>query len=442
MLGSLSWGVVATRRQATRAVHEREQATAVTAFFTSMLAAPDPGQLGRDITMREVLDTAALRADSLKDQPDLEVRVRHVLSNTYLTLGEFALAIDQSHRAVDAARRLDPPDHERLAAALANLSTALELDGELERADSVLAVAIDLLGAGADAETPTGVAFLDHRGRLRSRLGDAKGAVPFLVEALAMQRRLEPDNDSALAYAHHNLAAVFGEAGETDSADAHFRAALALEAEAFDDIHPLHASTLNAYATILERMGRPEAADSAYREVLRVRKILLGAEHPDYAWTMFSYADLLLSSGRPADAAVWARRVLALRGRTLDDSHPAVSTGMQVLGRALAELDSLEVAERWLRESLALREAVFPAEHWLLSSSRSVLAATLIKRGSYPEAERLLLPAERRLAEVRGATSQPAREARQRLAALYRAWGRPADEARWRDAPETSGAKP
>jgi len=442
VLGSLTWGVVTTRRQAVHAVHEREQATAVTAFFTSMLAAPDPSQLGRDITMREVLDTAAVRADSLRGQPELELRVRQVLSSTYSTLGEFALAIVQSRRAVEAARRLAPPDPARVATALGNLSTALELDGELERADSVLAEALDLLGAAADAETLDGVAFLDHRGRLRSRLGDARGAVPFLVRALDIQGGLEPDNDSALAYAHHNLAAVYGEAGESDSADAHFRTALALEARAFDDIHPLHASTLNAYATILERMGRPDAADSAYREVLRMRKVLLGPEHPDYAWTMFSYADLLLSAGRPAEAAQWARRVVALRGHTLDDSHTAVSTGMQVLGRALAEMDSLDVAERWLRESLALREAVFPEDHWLLASSRSVLAEVLVKRGAYAEAEQLLLPAARRLAEVRGAMSQPARDTRRRLALLYTAWGRPVEAARWREAPGEIGASP
>lgn len=433
VLGSLSWGVVATRRHASRALHEQEQATAVTAFFAAMLAAPDPGQLGRDITMREVLDSAAARADALRPQPDLEVRVRQVLTSTYSTLGDFTMAIEQASRAVEAARRLAPPDRGRVATALGNLSTALELDGELERADTALVEALAMLGDDADAETPDGVTFLDHRGRLRSRLGDARGAVPFLVRALAIQARLEPDNDSALAYAHHNLAAVYGEAGEDDSADAHFRAALALEARAFDGIHPLHASTLNAYATILERMGRPEAADSAYREVLRMRKILLGPEHPDYAWTMFSYADLLLSAGHPADAAMWARRVVALRGRTLDDSHPAVSTGMQVLGRALAAMDSLEVAERWLRESLTLREAAFPADHWLLASSRSVLAEVLVRRGRFAEAERLLLPAERRLREVRGATSQPARDTRRRLAELYTAWGRPVEAATWRE---------
>ncbi len=53
---SLLVGIATTTQQARAAERERARASAVTDFFTGMLAAPDPAQLGRDVTMREVLD--------------------------------------------------------------------------------------------------------------------------------------------------------------------------------------------------------------------------------------------------------------------------------------------------------------------------------------------------------------------------------------------------
>lgn len=430
-LGALIAGSVVTRHQAGIAIREREQAEAVTSFFTSMLTAHNRGARGDDVTMREVLDSAASRADSLAAHPDLDVSIRQVLSSTYSSLGEFEQAITQAEGAVEAARRLTPRSPGRVATALGNLSTALELDGELERADSVLALALQLFDAEAESETLNGAEMMDHRGRLLSRLGEPAKAVTLLQQALAVQLRLAPENDSAVAYSHHNLAVNFLDLRELDSATVHFQAALALEARAFTDLHPLHASTLNNYAVLLEQRGRIAEADSAYREVLRMRKAMLGPEHPDYAWTMYNYADLLLSSGHPREAAEWARRIVALRGRTLDESHPALAAGMQVLGRSLAAVDSLEPATQWLHTSLALREAVYPADHWLLASSRSVLAEVLVRRGHFAEAERLLLPAERALTEARGDGSLPVRDARRRLVMLYTAWSEPAKAAAW-----------
>jgi serine/threonine-protein kinase len=183
---------------------------------------------------------------------------------------------------------------------------------------------------------------------------------------------------------------------------------------------------------VLDRAGKPAEADSTFRVVLAMRRKLLGPEHPEYAWTMFNYADLMLSQERYQESARWAREVLALRGRTLPESHLAVSTSMSVLGRALGAMDSLAEGERWLRESLALRRRTLPAGHWIIASSESILGAHLARRGRFAEAESLLVPAERKLVEIRGEDAPVVKDARTRLGDLYEAWGKPADAARWR----------
>lgn len=433
VLIALGLGVIRTAAEARRAIAEGAQASAATRYFTAMLAAPAPSEQAIDqpVLMRTVLDAAAQRADSLRPQPQLDLHVRRVLSTTYLTLGDYAAAAEQSEQGVNAARRLQPFDPEVLATMLANLSTALEMDGRIEEADSVLSEALQLLSRYGRTEAPGTASYLDHRGRLLSRLGDLPAALPLLRHALELQAREEPDNDSALAYAHHNLAALHGQLGNTDSALRHFTTALALERRAFDGPHPLLASTLNSYAGLLDRIGQPEAAESTFFAALQMRRTLLGPTHPDYAWTMYNYADELLTLHRPAEAAAWARQVVALRDIAFTDSHPAVASAMQVLGRALGAMDSLDAAESWLRHSLTIREQYFPEGHWLIASSQSLLADQLRRNGRYPEAEHLLLQAQPVLSGALNPDHPAVLEVRQRLIALYQEWGRPGDAARW-----------
>ncbi len=427
---SLVGGIIATSLYARSAADERDRVMEVTSFLSSMLSAVDPSQLGREVTMREVLDSAAVRANTLHNRPALEVEIRNVIAATYLSLGDYEAAIGEYRKALAAARRGEPVAGRRVALALSQLSTGLEHIGEYGAADSIFSEAERLMGRdyrskGEERE------WVEHRGRLLGRLGKFSEAAVLMRRALDLHLEVEPENDSAAAYYYHNLAVMIGETGDNHQADTLLRTALELERRALGDEHPLYASSLSAYSTVLDRLGRPEAVDSTLQEVLRLRSKLLGEEHPDYAWAAFNYADFLVTTGRPAEAATWARRVLALRGRTLDDAHLAVGTALQVLGRAMADLDSLPEAITLMRESLELRRATLPQGHWLVASGESHLGAIVGRLGPSDEAERLLLESERKLLEARGERAQPVLDARQRLADYYQEWGPSEAAAAW-----------
>jgi serine/threonine protein kinase/tetratricopeptide (TPR) repeat protein len=438
---SLLGGSVASTLYARKAAEERDRVREVTSFLSSMLSAVDPSQLGREVTMREVLDSAAVRADSLAGRPLLEREIRDVIAGTYLALGAYDQALEEYRKGLAAARRAESVPGHQVAQGLSQLSIGYEYIGDYAIADSIFSQALlfkERLGYRSKLER---LEWMEHRGRLLGRLGRFDEAIPYVREALALHLDVAPRNDSANAYYYHNLAVLVGEIGNQDEADSLFRTALELERSAVGEVHPLYAASLSAYSTVLERLGRFDAVDSTMREVLRIRAQMLGEEHPDYAWSMFNYADFLVNDGRPAEAAMWARRVLALRGRTLDDTHPAVSTGMQVLGRALAGLDSLDQAEALMRESLKVREDNFPPGHWVIASSVSHLGAVIARRGRFAEAESLLVTSERRLVELRGEEAPPVRDARKRLVMLYEEWNRPDEAARWRALLEESPAE-
>jgi serine/threonine-protein kinase len=428
---SLVGGLVATARQARRAEAQGKRAEQVTAFLTTMLGSADPASLGRDVTVREVLDSAAVHADTLRNSPALEGEVRTIIGHTYMALGEFEAGEAQLGRAVGAYRTQAPGGDYATGIALTRQSHALEYLGRYADADSVLHLASAIFVSHPHTDPLEEATFLDHRARILQRLGKNAEARPLLQQALELTLKNAPGRDSLLAYAYVNLGNVTSELGQHQAAESLYVLGITEARRAYGNEHPELAAMLSPYATVLERVGKVPQSDSVFLEVLAMRKKLLGPEHPEYAWTMFNYADLLLLQKRYAESARWSREVLNLRGKSLPETHMAVSTSMGVLGRALGRMDSLEAGERWLRESLALREKTLPAGHWLLASSESMLGAHFTLARRYAEAEALLLPAERKLVEARGAQARVVADARVRIVELYAAWGKADEAAQW-----------
>jgi len=428
---SLVGGTVISVRQARVAEAERDRATQVTEFLTTMLGAASPEAFGREVRVREVLDSASIRARDLTDRPLLEAEIRTIIGGTYVALGEFELA-EAEYRTVLARHRAASAGGSRATGfALSRLSSVLEFQGRYAEADSVLQESGEMFARHDPSEVATSD-FYELRARLQTRLGHLEEAATLLGTALEIEQRKSPVNDSSISTVYGNLGVVLSDLGRHVEAESLLQAGVAAARRAYGDIHPDVAAILSPLATVQEYAGKPASADSTYRATIAMRRELLGPEHPDLAWTMFNYADHLVRVGRYADGAEWAREVLALRGRSLTDAHPAVSTAMAVLGRALGPLGELPEAERWLRESWRIRQEQFPSGHWLIASSEKVLGEHLILQGRYREAETHLLRSEQALAAARGESAEVVRDARNSLVRLYEAWNRPERAATWR----------
>ncbi|MEJ7758020.1 MAG: serine/threonine-protein kinase [Gemmatimonadaceae bacterium] len=417
--------------QSRRAEAESRRATQVTAFITTMLGSADPASLGRGVTVREVLDSAAARADTLARDPSLESEIRTVIGSTYMALGEFAAGEAQFRRALRAHGRRVPGGDHATAITLTKQSHAFEYLGEYAAADSVLRQAAALIERHPHRDPLERATFLDQRARILIRLGQNKEAEPVLQEALDITIKAAPGRDSIMANALANLGFVKTELGKPAESEKLYEMAVAAARRAFGPEHPELAAILSPYASVLDWAGKTAKAESTYIQVLDIRRKLLGAEHPEYAWTMFSYADFLQAHKRYPEAAKWSREVLKLRGKTLPETHMAVSTALSLLGRALGPMDSLAAAERYLRESLALRRKTLPEGHWALASSESILGAHFVLARRFAEAEELLVTSEKKLVDARGEEAPVIADARSRLVALYTAWGKPAEADKW-----------
>ena len=431
LLASLTGGVVATSRQARQADRERIRAGELNRFLVEMLGAADPGSFGRDVTMREVLDSAAIRANRLSSRPELEAEVREVIAGTYAGLGELERAEREWREVVRLRKTIAPEGDRYLALAQSSLGSVLEDLGQLPRADSLHREAFALFSRTAPDRDPGRGTLLGSLGRVRQRLGDLAGAERYHREAIAFRESAQSPDWIGLVTSYNDLAVVLGQAGSFRESDSLHRLAITTARSAGLGDHPVTAMALGSYAAGLDIAGENDRADSVYQEALAMRRRVLGPQHPDYLWSVFNYAQFAAAARRWEAAKKAAREVLSHRGRALPEGHPALPAAMQALGLALSHTDSIEAGGRWLTESLEVRQRTLPGDHWLIASSQSVLGEHLGLQRRWSEAERLLLQAERTLVTQRGERSPQVRDTRNRLVRLYQAWGRRAEAARW-----------
>jgi serine/threonine-protein kinase len=424
-------GLVTAIVQARRADAQSQRAAAVTRFLTGMLSSAEPGALGKDALVRDVLTNAATDASALDATPALAAEVRAIIGRTYLALGSYEAAEQQLRLALQAQRRAAPGGSVEAARLLSGVSEAQESNGQLDDALRTLDEATAVWQRHPEPDPGWRVEALDQRGRILTRKGRFELAIPLFQQARVLARER--------AVAAEVRAAVAADLGFTFTSLGRHREAVELFAEAVDVTRAalgpdaaLVADRLSPYASALWFAGDRERALRAYEEALRIRRRTHGPEHPDYAWTLANYADSLIWMGQYAKAEPLARDVLALRGKTLSETHPMVPFAMALLGRALGPLGRLDEGERWLRDSLALRERTLPPGHWLVASSRSVLGAHLTLAGRLTEAEPMLLEAERTLTAALGDGAPVVADARRRLVDFYVAARRPAEAEAWR----------
>jgi eukaryotic-like serine/threonine-protein kinase len=373
-VAATSWQARVARAQARAADLERAKSEAVTSFLTGMLESVDPSQArGRDVSVREALDSAAARIDAgtMARQPAVEIAVRNVIGTTYGGLGQFDAAERQLRAAIAAESR-----------------TAVS---PLARAESRARLVNVLYAAGkfADAET-------------------------IAREALKLRREALGPTHADVASSLDDLGAVLMARGDADRAEQLMREALAINRTVLPPDDPKMTVGLNNLAYVIWRKGNPQEAEAMFREALSLDRRRLGNEHPEIATKLINIAVVLRDQGRPEAAEPLVREAIAIQRKILGDRHPTLANSLDVLAGTFEDRGDTAQAETLLRDALAIATA----GDVQLDAARlqSNLGWVLWKDGAYVEAEPLLRSAAASIAKTYGPTHRNTRLAISNLA--------------------------
>jgi eukaryotic-like serine/threonine-protein kinase len=375
------WQARAASRQRDEALAAREQSEATVQFLQQMLASANPGERGPTVTVREVLDEAAVRVEAeLAGQPLVQASLRTTIGRTYLSLGLLDAAEVQLRRALEQRRELHGPRHRSVAYSLCDLGDVLYARQSLDEAQQVIEQALGIFREVSGARSSDAASALTRLGAAQCATGELEQAEAAHREALAIRREVAGAGSLEVAESLNALCGVFLAQGRLDETEPFLTETLEIRRSKLGARHPLVAESLDNLAVVLKRKGDVERAEPLFREALALELELLGEQHPDVAVT---------------------RKNLAVLYRERGD---------------------LPAAEEQLRASLSAREASFPASDWRVFLTQLDLADVLAERGQWEAARPLL---ERAIEAARASSAPPDKRQRAfwQAAAVFEARG-------------------
>ncbi|MEP7346228.1 MAG: tetratricopeptide repeat protein, partial [Gemmatimonadaceae bacterium] len=314
----------AATASARRATGEAAKSQAVNAFLQDMLASSDPSNaLGKEMTVREVLDKAATKVGSrdLQLQPEVRAGVETTIGQTYFALGLY----DQARPHLDSAYSI----HRRVlgSTSLAAGKGAADL-GELARAS-----------------------------------GNYDLAEKRLTEALAVKRAtLRPDDDQVTATLA-TLADVRYAQGRNAPAEQLYRQALSLTRSRHGKSGLAVAQRLRSLGNFLTYTDRPKEALPLLEESLGILQQAYGETHPQVVETLIALSDAQRDEFDNVKAEGSLRKALPVARTLYGAQHPAIADVLSRLGIVLRNQRKLEAAEPFLLEGLAMRTKLLGEQH-------------------------------------------------------------------------------
>jgi eukaryotic-like serine/threonine-protein kinase len=335
---------------AQRATAEAAKATAVNTFLQDMLASSDPSNaLGKDLSVREVLDRAAERVGNteLARQPDVRAGIENTIGRTYYALGLYRESQQHLDSAYAIRRRVLGPTNLALASTAADVALAQQARGEFAAAERTI------------------------------------------TDALTVMRRSLPPDDDRITAALITLADIRYKAGDNTEAERLYREALQLARRRHGNRGPVVATRLYALGNFLGYTERLADAEVLLRESLALRQAVLGATHPDLLPVMVSLADVTRYQRRFPQSEAMMRDALPIARTLYGSSHPTVADVENRLGTVLSDQGKSEEAEPLLRSSLAIRMQRLGERHPDVQLARTDLGRFMQLLGRFDEADTL-----------------------------------------------------
>jgi serine/threonine protein kinase len=380
------------REQEAQARRSAAESEGVLTFFRDrVLSAARPegqeGGLGKDVTIRKAVDAAEPKiAAAFRDQPTVEASIRNALGETYLDLGEPALAIRQFERAVALRTTKLGTDHLHTLEGRNNLAAAYRIAG---RTAEAIALHEETLKLRARKLGPV------HRDTLVSRnnLATAYRAAGRTAEAIALHEETFKLMTSRLGPVHRetlisrgNLAAAYRIAGRTAEAIALNEETLRLRATTLGPDHPDTLVSRNNLAAAYRDAGRTAEAIVLHEETLRLRAATLGPDHPDTLSSRNNLAHAYWAAGRTAEAIALHEETLRLGAAKLGPDHPTTLISRNNLAQDYLAAGRTAEAIALNEETLKLKTTKLGPDHHLTLVSRNNLAAAYLAAGRTPEA--------------------------------------------------------
>jgi serine/threonine protein kinase len=374
-----------------RTAQQRDRATRITEFMTSMFKVADPSEArGNSVTVREILDKASkdIRL-GLGQDPQVQAQMMQVMARTYMNLGLYPRARELAKAALDAQLAMLGPENRETLASRALLAWIMSREGQPAAAEpqerAVLADEQRILGPG----DPLTLDTMIHLATTLQRRDNYRGEEELARTVIQISTQRQAPETLLTLQARGLLAASLFIQHRLPDAEQAFRQLLDADRRVLGPDHPDTLKAMSNLGIVINFQGRRAEAEPLFRDALALEQRVFGPEHDITAMTRAHLGYLLRGEGRGVEAEKLDRETWAMRTRTLgaDDSRTIWSEAS--VARDLLLEGDLATAERLQREAMTGLRRVAGAADTNTVDAETGLAEILIREGRWAEAEPL-----------------------------------------------------
>jgi tetratricopeptide (TPR) repeat protein len=351
--------------------------------------------------------------------PDIEERqsvARMIAQEVEATNGRKdrkAIGARQNHlRHLLKAKPL--PEDETAAHLKLVFGESLTLTGHYEEAERYLRQGVEGYGRSYGTNHPQYAISLNKQGRWLQEVARRDEAERHYRAALAIQRAASQDLEATRTLT--NLATVLAEKAQHDEAYTCLQETIARQRQLWGDAHLEVAANLDTLGSLLERMGRLEEAKAYLEQALAIRERILEAGHPDIGGSYNALAILYWTLGELDTAGQLWQKSLANWQESLEPDHPFVATIHNNLGAWHYKLGQKKEARAHHERALSIRMAKLGETHTDTGQSLGWLSRHFVDDGDVDMAWHYLQRATIIFAATLGEEHPRTRELRARMA--------------------------
>jgi len=403
-------------------------AKAVNDFLNDdLLAAAGPLRTpNRDITMREVLDSASEKVGGkFEGQPETEASIHATLGRTYEYLGEYEAAEPHLEAALRLYRQVLGDEHLNTLNAMEDLALVYRRHARYSEAEELFTKALAgkrrLLG---NQHFETAVSTNDLA-TLYHTVGRHEEAERLYLESLDIRRRLFGEQHAETAACECNLANLYQVLGRYDQAEAMHERALETRKRTLGSEHPDTLMSMNSLAKVYNSRKEYDRAEPLWREVMAVRRRTLGEQHADTLKTMNNLAVLCRNSDRYEEAERLFIDVLAGQRKLLGDDHPHTLVTTNNLADLYRQMKRYREAIALFETAIKGARKSLPAGHWYTGVFLTKYGQCLTSLGRFGDAQTALSEAHQILSTSLGVDHDRTKAALTALISLYDKWKKP-----------------
>lgn len=357
-----TWGMVRAQAGEERArVGERQaqveaqKQRETVQFLQGMLAAAEPLNEPKDITVREILDqSAAMITGATEMAPEVRASIQYTIGTTYDELGMPDEAEVHLREALDLRRDSYGARHPDTIAAMTALADHLNRRGFADEADEALREA-ELAAAESDwQDERVAVTLYNTRSHLAAGVQDWEQAEQYADLAVEQAENAYGEDHPVTLDTLNNLATVYARQQRFDDALPVYESVLQRAEDRFGSDSARALIYANNLAALLTRQRRLDDARGRYSQVYEKSREVSGANHPRTLAALGSLVNIMISQRNYTEAAPLAEELLDIRRTHLGAHEPQTLEVMVSLASVRLGLGEFKAAEELLQEAVDL----------------------------------------------------------------------------------------